>query len=221
MKKNVFYLTVLVFLALLNSCSTSNIARVGNPEMEVMASVPRNHYQQNEIGESKENEIIKEDAFNVVLAETKTTEYIKINNENEKSNNILTKSSNLKSEEVTLKETPVFVANASKNSFTKSELKNNTSSKKITIVERIKIRFVEKMKRMLPNGGKSQLVAFLLAFFLGYLGVHRFYLGYIGIGIVQLLTGGFCIWAFIDWIRILTGGLQPKNGQYGTTIGNK
>jgi TM2 domain-containing membrane protein YozV len=221
MKKNVFYLTGLVFLALLSSCGTSNVARVGNPEMEVMASVPRNHYQQNKIAELKENEIIEEVVIHNVLAETKTKESISVNNLKEKNNNILTELVNSKNEEVSFKETPVLVANASNNTFTKSQLKNNIIGKKITIVERVKIRFVEKMKRMLPNGGKSQLVAFLLAFFLGYLGIHRFYLGYIGIGIIQLLTGGLCIWAFIDWIRIITGGLQPKNGQYGTTMGNK
>lgn len=60
---------------------------------------------------------------------------------------------------------------------------------------------------------KSQLVALLLAFFFGYLGVHRFYLGYTTIGIIQLITGGGCgIWAFIDFIRIIMGDLKPADG---------
>ena len=64
-------------------------------------------------------------------------------------------------------------------------------------------------------GGKSQLVAGLLCFFLGVLGVHRFYLGYTWQGVVQLLTlGGFGIWALIDLIRIIIGDLQPKGGTY-------
>ena len=63
-------------------------------------------------------------------------------------------------------------------------------------------------------GSKSQLVAFLLCFFLGFIGVHRFYLGYIGIGIIQLLTLGGCgIWALVDLILIATGDLRAKNGQ--------
>lgn len=63
------------------------------------------------------------------------------------------------------------------------------------------------------SGSKSQLVAFLLCTFLGTFGAHRFYLGYIGIGVVQLLTAGGCgIWAFIDWIRILTGKMKTKDG---------
>ncbi len=67
--------------------------------------------------------------------------------------------------------------------------------------------------------GKSQLTATLLCFFLGALGIHRFYLGYTWQGIVQLLTlGGLGIWALIDFIRILTGSLQPKNGEYAKTL---
>ncbi len=35
---------------------------------------------------------------------------------------------------------------------------------------------------------KSRLVALLLCFFLGYLGVHRFYVGKIGTGIPMIVT---------------------------------
>jgi hypothetical protein len=69
------------------------------------------------------------------------------------------------------------------------------------------------------DGGKSQLTALLLCFFLGCLGIHRFYLGYTWQGIVQLLTLGGCgIWALIDFIRIWTGSLQPKDSEYETTL---
>ena len=69
----------------------------------------------------------------------------------------------------------------------------------------------------LAADGKSQIVATILSFFLGFLGVHRFYLGYTGIGIAQLLTlGGFGIWALIDFVRILIGDLKPKDGDYTT-----
>ncbi|MBK7695313.1 MAG: TM2 domain-containing protein [Saprospiraceae bacterium] len=58
-------------------------------------------------------------------------------------------------------------------------------------------------------------MALLLCFFLGGLGIHRFYLGYTTIGIIQLLTAGGCgIWALIDLIRIITGDLKPKDGDY-------
>ncbi len=69
------------------------------------------------------------------------------------------------------------------------------------------------------SSDKSQLVALILAIFLGGLGIHRFYLGYTGIGIIQLLTAGGCgIWALIDIIRIAIGDLGPKNGSYDKTL---
>ncbi len=56
----------------------------------------------------------------------------------------------------------------------------------------------------------------MLCFFLGALGVHRFYVGKIGTGIVQLLTfGGLGIWALVDFIMVVTGNF--KDGQ-GMTI---
>ena len=73
--------------------------------------------------------------------------------------------------------------------------------------------------KLAGGGGKSQLIAALLCFFLGGLGIHRFYLGYTWQGVVQLLTGGGCgLWALIDFIRILTGDLKPKSGNYDQTF---
>lgn len=69
------------------------------------------------------------------------------------------------------------------------------------------------------NSGKSQVVAALLAWLVGIVGVHRFYLGYTWQGIVQILTlGGLGIWTLIDLIRIITGDLQPKSGNYSKTF---
>lgn len=69
------------------------------------------------------------------------------------------------------------------------------------------------------SGSKSQIVALILCFFLGGLGIHRFYLGYTWQGVVQLLTLGGCgIWALIDFIRIITGDLKPKDGGYDKTL---
>ena len=66
--------------------------------------------------------------------------------------------------------------------------------------------------------GKSQVIAAVLAFVVGVLGIHRFYLGYTGIGIAQLLTLGGCgIWSLIDLIRIIIGDLKPKDGGDYTT----
>jgi TM2 domain-containing membrane protein YozV len=55
------------------------------------------------------------------------------------------------------------------------------------------------------------VAAGVLGILLGWLGVHRFYLGYVGIGIVQIIVtiitfgiGG--IWGFIEGIIILADG---------------
>ncbi|MFR6586675.1 MAG: TM2 domain-containing protein [Ruminococcus sp.] len=61
---------------------------------------------------------------------------------------------------------------------------------------------------------KSKMVALLLSIFLGGLGIDRFYLGYIGLGILKLLTGGgFGIWWLVDLILIATGKMKTKDGQ--------
>jgi len=58
--------------------------------------------------------------------------------------------------------------------------------------------------------GDNQIVALVLCWFLGIIGVHRFYLGDTWQGIVQLLTfGGLGVWTLIDLIRIAIGDLGP------------
>ncbi|MFT7350538.1 MAG: TM2 domain-containing membrane protein YozV [Flavobacterium sp.] len=68
-------------------------------------------------------------------------------------------------------------------------------------------------------GSKSQLVALILCWAVGIIGIHRFYLGYTWQGIVQIITlGGLGIWTLIDFIRILVGTLKPKDGEYDKTL---
>ena len=64
---------------------------------------------------------------------------------------------------------------------------------------------------------KQWIVALLLAFFLGALGIHNFYLGYTTKGIIQLILtitviGApiAAIWAFIEFIMIIM-----RSGSYG------
>jgi TM2 domain-containing membrane protein YozV len=63
------------------------------------------------------------------------------------------------------------------------------------------------------TGSKSWIAALLLCFFVGVLGVHRFYVGKVGTGILMLITfGGFGIWTLIDFIMIAIGKFSDKQG---------
>ena len=61
---------------------------------------------------------------------------------------------------------------------------------------------------------KSRLVALLLCFFFGVIGVHRFYVGKNGTGILMIVTlGGLGLWAFIDFVMILVGSFTDQQGR--------
>ncbi len=61
---------------------------------------------------------------------------------------------------------------------------------------------------------KGFVPAILLCFFLGMLGIHRFYVGKIGTGILMIVTlGGLGIWTLVDFIMIVTGSFRDKQGR--------
>ncbi len=131
-----------------------------------------------------------------------------------------------------------------------SPVVNTTVEPTITKAQAKKqLKEFKKANNWYAGGSKSKIVAALLAFFLGNLGIHSFYmgnkkkgfiqLGVTVVGIVLLIAGfasavtsastgtiafptlaivgmvlllGVSIWAFVDFIRILTGGLAPEEG---------
>lgn len=61
---------------------------------------------------------------------------------------------------------------------------------------------------------KGFVPTILLCFFLGVLGIHRFYVGKIGTGILMLITfGGFGIWVIIDFVIIVVGNFTDSEGR--------
>jgi len=61
---------------------------------------------------------------------------------------------------------------------------------------------------------KEYIIALLFSIFLGYLGIDRFYMGQVGMGIGKLLTGGGCgVWWLIDVILIATRSSNDSAGR--------
>lgn len=98
-------------------------------------------------------------------------------------------------------------------------VKKNKKSNDVTIVKSADSNVSADADYAAAAGGKSQIVATLLCWLVGIIGIHRFYLGYTWQGIVQILTlGGLGIWTLIDLIRIIIGDLKPKGGEYAKTF---
>jgi len=65
-----------------------------------------------------------------------------------------------------------------------------------------------------PVSPNSRLVALLLCFFLGGLGIHRFYVGKAGTGVAMIFTlGGLGIWTLVDFIMIAVGSFRDKSNR--------
>jgi TM2 domain-containing membrane protein YozV len=59
---------------------------------------------------------------------------------------------------------------------------------------------------------KSTTVAYLLWFFLGWLGIHRFYTGHMVTGIIWFLTGALCGFGWLIDIFLIPGLVRESGG---------
>ena len=67
--------------------------------------------------------------------------------------------------------------------------------------------------KLTRSGEKDWLLALLLSILVGPLGVDRFYLGYVGLGILKLVTaGGGGIWWVVDVVLIAIEKLPDAQG---------
>ena len=78
--------------------------------------------------------------------------------------------------------------------------------------------FDSQKEKLLDSSTKTNsidwLALFLLTFFVGVLGVHRFYVGKIGSGVLMLITiGGLGVWFLVDLLLVVTGQFTNKDGQ--------
>ena len=78
--------------------------------------------------------------------------------------------------------------------------------------------FNSQKEKLLDSSTKTSsidwLALFLLTFFVGVLGVHRFYVGKIGTGVLMLITlGGLGVWFLVDLLLVVTGQFTNKDGQ--------
>jgi len=74
---------------------------------------------------------------------------------------------------------------------------------------------IQPIESQIEPRNSDWLVTFLLCFFLGSLGIHRFYNNKIGTGILMLLTfGGLGLWYIIDLILIISGRFTDSDGNY-------
>lgn len=66
---------------------------------------------------------------------------------------------------------------------------------------------------------KDSTTTLILSILLGSLGVDRFYIGDIGMGIGKLLTCGGCgIWTIVDWFLIMNAARKKNDALISTLI---
>ena len=192
----------------------------------------RNHSNvKEELVNNKTHEIKSENNKTESTVSTEPSESSIANNSEINDNNLTASTDN----SIFIPSTPKINWNEKNNNTLSSKGKATYETKKIIKEQKKQHRKVSKKADGGDKKGKSQLAALLFCIFLGWLGIHRFYLGYTGLGIMYLLFGtiglalvavligipivlALMILIIIDLIRIITGSLKPKGGDYGTKL---
>ena len=60
---------------------------------------------------------------------------------------------------------------------------------------------------------QSKIMMAVVCWFIGVLGIHRLMMGHKNWWLMLITFGGCGIWALIDLIQILTGGLKMADGR--------
>jgi len=217
MKKTKIFLCLGVAIMMaLTSCTMQKRVYTSGYHIEWLngnnATVKHNNSQTDEQKNYNQTTIAAVTTINEEKISNNKTENTEINNEN--NNPVAIVNENFVAS--TTNDPNVYTSQQTNNWYSSPVQKNsNTQNDSKTIVKQSTTNTESTASENTKSSDKSWLAAFLLCLFFGSIGIHRFYLGYTWQGIVQLLTlGGLGIWTLIDFIRIITRDLQPKNGSY-------
>jgi TM2 domain-containing membrane protein YozV len=205
MKKIIFFAAAAIFMV--SSCTIEK--RLYNSGYHVEWNHSKKHVETNQLVQEESSSEVREVA---TVEVSRTADVDQVSEETVAINDVA---------ELTVVSIDESTVSSVVESKTNSASSNVTSvsdnEKQMKAAQFKEIKKAEKSKA--PSGGKSQIIAAVLCFLLGTLGIHRFYLGYTGIGVLMLLTAGCCgVLALIDFIRILMGDLQPASGRYTETF---
>lgn len=105
-------------------------------------------------------------------------------------------------------------------SFIMTNTKNFPESAFPTIREKLMNISEEKFDSIMCTRFKDPTISLVLSILVGGLGVDRFYLGQVGLGVAKLLTAGGCgIWEIIDWFLIMGKTREVNLAQFNTICG--